>query len=206
MHIYGLRGCLCSDSDLTKRRYFWTTLDDYRLWPYIHQSLPGHDGKCWLNGGLCCHIPFSNRCKSNNAKRCICLFRHCEAKSELRVPLYSCNNVKKILWTRVIIILFNLENVLHPSSSIPAARSGWMIPVGAVILWSTATPDTLKIRDYCSGIYGAATFQDINKSIPTISGPGKGSGESAACWLETGRWALMAAASIRRGVSEQLLS
>lgn len=64
-----------------------------------------------------------------------------------------------------------------------AAYGGWMIPVGAVILWSTATADTLKIMDYCSGIHGAATFQDINKSIPTISawaasrGPGKGSEE-----------------------------
>lgn len=83
-----------------------------------------------------------------------------------------------------------------------------MIPVGAVILWSTPTADTPKIRDYCWGIRGAATFQDINKSIPTISAREaptaaaaalERSRRSAACWLETGHCAPTAVASIRWG-------
>lgn len=43
-----------------------------------------------------------------------------------------------------------------------------MIPVGAVIRCSTATADTLKMKDYRFEIRSAATFQDINKSIPAI--------------------------------------
>lgn len=88
--------------------------------------------------------------------------------------------IMSILWTKVITILFNLEDVLFFAAAEAAADSGGTIPVGAEILWSTATADMLKIRDYCSGIHGAVTFQDINKSIPTISarvasrGPCKG--------------------------------
>lgn len=98
-----------------------------------------------------------------------------------------------------------------PAAAAAAADSGWMIPVGAVILWSTATADTLKIRDYCSGIHGAVTFQDINKSIPTISawaasrGPEKGSGER--CVLAgDGPLCTDGCGACTPGVSEQLLS
>lgn len=92
-----------------------------------------------------------------------------------------------------------------------AAYSGWKIPVGAVILWSTATADTLKIRDYCSGIHGAATFQYINKSIPTISAWGalwgRGKGSEERCVLAgDGPLCADGRGVHTPGVTEQLLS
>lgn len=128
MHIYGLRERLRRDSDLMSSH--WNEGGIYELhfritgcnntqsldmigtwWDVLAERLPV----------LSHHIQKKNKTKQNNTKWCIYLFRRCEANRLIHwlsgVCLCSCNNVNKILWTRVINILFNLENAVLSGSS-----------------------------------------------------------------------------------------
>lgn len=67
----------------------------------------------------------------NYTKWCIYLFRRCEANRLTcwlsGVSLCSCNNVNKILWSRVINILFNLENAAFQQQQQQFTVAEWFL-------------------------------------------------------------------------------